>query len=128
MLGLAIGGLYGVQEGMRRNLGTSSFKLRLNSVLNSVTRRGSFLGNSLGVLGEQELFSRALSQQVWEASILTGRIHATLTDIALMYNAVNSTIDAVRGEHDFAGGMAAAAISGAIFKSTGEFGRITIEE
>lgn len=39
---------------------------------------------------------------------------------ALMYNAVNSTIDAVRGEHDFYGGMAAAAISGAIFKSTGE--------
>jgi import inner membrane translocase subunit TIM23 len=51
-----------------------------------------------------------------------------LFEIALMYNAVNSTIDAVRGEHDFAGGMAAAAISGAIFKSTGEFGRITIEE
>jgi hypothetical protein len=65
---------------------------------------------------------------VWEASVLTDRIHATLSDIALMYNAVNSTIDAVRGEHDFAGGMAAAAISGAIFKSTGEFGRITIEE
>jgi len=37
-----------------------------------------------------------------------------------MYNAVNSTIDAVRGEHDFYGGMAAAAISGAIFKSTGK--------
>jgi import inner membrane translocase subunit TIM23 len=59
---------------------------------------------------------------------LTDRIHATLSDIALMYNAVNSTIDAVRGEHDFAGGMAAAAISGAIFKSTGEFGCITIEK
>lgn len=86
--GLAIGGLYGVQEGMRRNLGnTSSAKLRLNSVLNSVTRRGSFLGNSLGVL-------------------------------ALMYNAINSTIDSVRGQHDFAGGLAAAGISGAIFRST----------
>jgi hypothetical protein len=41
--------------------------------------------------------------------------------VALMYNAVNSTIDAVRGEHDFYGGMAAAAISGAIFKSTGVY-------
>jgi hypothetical protein len=44
-----------------------------------------------------------------------------------MYNAVNSTIDAVRGEHDFAGGMAAAAISGAIFKSTGEFGLLRLK-
>lgn len=46
-----------MQEGMRRNLGTSSFKLRLNSVLNSVTRRGSFLGNSLGVLGGSFILS-----------------------------------------------------------------------
>lgn len=37
-----------------------------------------------------------------------------------MYNAVNSTIDAFRGQHDFYGGMGAAAISGAIFKCTGE--------
>ena len=56
LTGLAFGGLWGVQEGMRRDLGTSSFKLRLNSVLNSVTRRGIFLGNSLGVLGQCALF------------------------------------------------------------------------
>jgi hypothetical protein len=69
------------------------------------------------------LFSIRGKRQYW--SIVFMRL---LFEIALMYNAVNSTIDAVRGEHDFAGGMAAAAISGAIFKSTGEFGRITIEE
>jgi hypothetical protein len=76
VLGLAIGGLYGVQEGMRRNLGTSSFKLRLNSVLNSVTRRGSFLGNSLGVLGEQQFLFHAPLQHTWKASVLIDRIHA----------------------------------------------------
>jgi len=51
--GLAVGGAWGLQEGMARSLGkNASFKLRLNSVLNGSTRRGTLLGNSLGVLGE----------------------------------------------------------------------------
>ncbi|RSH90162.1 Mitochondrial import inner membrane translocase subunit tim23 [Saitozyma podzolica] len=49
--GLAVGGMWGFREGLARPLGNNaSFKLRLNSVLNGCTRRGSFLGNSLGVL------------------------------------------------------------------------------
>lgn len=45
-----------MKEGLSRPLGPNpSMRLRLNSVLNSCTRRGSFTGNSLGVLGE--LFS-----------------------------------------------------------------------
>lgn len=46
---LAIGGAWGVQEGLRRSAGQAP-KLRLNSTLNAVTRRGPFLGNSAGVV------------------------------------------------------------------------------
>lgn len=45
--GLSIGGAWGLQEGLRRSAGQPP-KLRLNSVLNAVTRRGPFLGNSAG--------------------------------------------------------------------------------
>ncbi|KAK4106468.1 Tim17-domain-containing protein [Parathielavia hyrcaniae] len=49
LAGLSIGGAWGLQEGLRKSAGESP-KLRLNSVLNSVTRRGPFLGNSAGVV------------------------------------------------------------------------------
>jgi import inner membrane translocase subunit TIM23 len=39
--------------------------------------------------------------------------------IALLYNGVNSSIDAMRGKHDTMGSMAAGAVTGALFKSTG---------
>ncbi|KAL7424463.1 Mitochondrial import inner membrane translocase subunit tim23 [Cryptotrichosporon argae] len=49
--GLALGGLWGFREGATRPLGVNpSLRLRINSILNGCTRRGSFLGNSLGVL------------------------------------------------------------------------------
>lgn len=49
--GLVIGGAWGFKEGFFRPLGTSnSMRLRINSILNGCTRRGSFLGNSAGVL------------------------------------------------------------------------------
>ncbi|KAJ3515986.1 hypothetical protein NLJ89_g1406 [Agrocybe chaxingu] len=85
--GLALGGAWGVREGARRPLAVSNSRLRINSVLNSVTRRGTFLGNSAGVM-------------------------------ALMYNGVNSSIDAFRGKHDTMGSVAAGAVTGALFKST----------
>ena len=51
-VGLAVGGIWGLREGVSRPLGNrSNPKLRLNSVLNACTRRGTLLGNSLGVLG-----------------------------------------------------------------------------
>jgi mitochondrial import inner membrane translocase subunit TIM23 len=40
---------------------------------------------------------------------------------ALAYNAINSSIDGIRGKHDVFGSMAAGAFSGAIYKSTGSF-------
>ncbi|OLN81686.1 Mitochondrial import inner membrane translocase subunit tim23 [Colletotrichum chlorophyti] len=46
---LSIGGAWGLQEGLRRSVNQPP-KLRLNSVLNAVTRRGPFLGNSAGVV------------------------------------------------------------------------------
>ncbi|EST08746.1 Mitochondrial inner membrane translocase subunit Tim17/Tim22/Tim23/peroxisomal protein PMP24 [Kalmanozyma brasiliensis GHG001] len=50
--GLALGGLLGAREGFFRPLGVdnATFRLRLNAVLNQVTRRGSFFGNSAGVI------------------------------------------------------------------------------
>ncbi|KAF9245274.1 Tim17-domain-containing protein [Melanogaster broomeanus] len=48
--GLALGGVWGVNEGARRSLAVSNAHLRINSVLNAVTRRGTFIGNSAGVL------------------------------------------------------------------------------
>lgn len=50
LLGLGFGGAYGLAEGLRKTPADASFKLRLNSILNAVTRRGPFLGNSAGVL------------------------------------------------------------------------------
>ncbi|ORY80432.1 Tim17/Tim22/Tim23/Pmp24 family-domain-containing protein, partial [Protomyces lactucae-debilis] len=47
---LGLGGAYGIIEGLRNSKPSDSFRLRLNTVLNSVTRRGPFLGNSGGVV------------------------------------------------------------------------------
>jgi hypothetical protein len=44
--------------------------------------------------------------------------------LALVYNAINSTIDSFRGKHDTFGGMAAGAITGALYKSTGRDSRL----
>ncbi|KAF8920702.1 Tim17/Tim22/Tim23/Pmp24 family-domain-containing protein [Mucidula mucida] len=48
--GLALGGFWGLREGAARPLAVSNSRLRINSILNSVTRRGTFIGNSAGVL------------------------------------------------------------------------------
>ncbi|CAX44178.1 membrane import machinery protein, putative [Candida dubliniensis CD36] len=51
LLGLGIGGLYGFQQGLK-TLPNSSipFKVKLNHILNNITKRGPFLGNNAGVL------------------------------------------------------------------------------
>ena len=108
-VGLAVGGVWGLKEGVTRPLGTrSNFRLRLNSVLNGCTRRGTLLGNSLGVLGE------AFSKMTMEYA---------KTLVAIFYNLTNSSLDSARGRHDVWNSMAAAAASGAIYKSTGRSGR-----
>ena len=47
---LSIGGTWGLVEGLNKLPPTAPPKLRLNGVLNSITRRGPFLGNSAGVI------------------------------------------------------------------------------
>lgn len=51
--GQLLGAVLGIREGLFRPLGVEhpTARLRLNAVLNAVSRRGSFLGNSGGVLG-----------------------------------------------------------------------------
>lgn len=47
---LTLGGAWGLAEGLQRTPVTAPPKIRLNGVLNAVTRRGPFLGNSAGVV------------------------------------------------------------------------------
>ncbi|KAJ4291638.1 Mitochondrial import inner membrane translocase subunit tim23 [Kalmusia sp. IMI 367209] len=47
---LTVGGAWGLAEGLQKNPATMPPRLRLNGVLNAVTRRGPFLGNSAGVV------------------------------------------------------------------------------
>ena len=106
-IGLALGGAWGFREGAGRPLAMSNARLRINSILNSVTRRGTFLGNSAGVLG--------MIHPITFSFCFLLSAHST----ALGYNGINSTIDAIRGKHDAFGSMVAGAITGALFKSTG---------
>lgn len=49
--GFTAGSIYGTVEGLR-NAGSTSYKVRFNSVMNGISKRGSTLGSSLGILGE----------------------------------------------------------------------------
>lgn len=50
LLALSSGGAWGFAEGLRRAPPGAPPRLKLNSILNGVTRRGPFLGNSAGVV------------------------------------------------------------------------------
>ncbi|GAB1518315.1 Mitochondrial import inner membrane translocase subunit tim23 [Rhizoctonia solani] len=58
----------------------------------------------------------ALPSRGWSDDLCYGTGTTYLS--ALMYNVLNSSIDAWRGKHDVWGSMAAGGISGAIYKST----------
>jgi import inner membrane translocase subunit TIM23 len=75
LLGLGTGGAYGFFEGLRNLPAKSSGKLKLNTVLNHITRRGPFLGNSAGVL--------ALSYNL---------VNSTLDGIRGKHDAANSIV------------------------------------
>lgn len=47
---LATGGVWGLIEGLNRVPASAPPKLRMNGILNSITRRGPYLGNSAGVV------------------------------------------------------------------------------
>lgn len=86
LTGLGFGGFYGFQEGIKAIPINSTGKLKLNTILNHITKRGPFLGNSAGV-------------------------------IALTYNLIDSSFDALRGKHDDYNSIAAGALAGALFRS-----------
>ncbi|KZZ93231.1 mitochondrial import inner membrane translocase subunit tim23 [Moelleriella libera RCEF 2490] len=46
---LSIGGAWGLKDGLQKSAGQPP-KLRMNAILNGMTRRGPFLGNSAGVV------------------------------------------------------------------------------
>lgn len=48
LAGLTLGGAYGMVEGLRKSQGAT--KVRLNTTLNSITRRGPGVGNAVGVI------------------------------------------------------------------------------
>ncbi|KAK9472012.1 Tim17/Tim22/Tim23/Pmp24 family-domain-containing protein [Dipodascopsis tothii] len=50
LAGLGLGGAYGAVEGLRTAPADAPSRIKVNSILNAVTRRGPFLGNSAGVL------------------------------------------------------------------------------
>ncbi|KAE8144624.1 Tim17/Tim22/Tim23/Pmp24 family-domain-containing protein [Aspergillus avenaceus] len=50
LAGLTVGGAWGLAEGLKKTPVTAPPKIRLNGVLNAITRRGPFLGNSAGVV------------------------------------------------------------------------------
>jgi hypothetical protein len=50
MIGLGVGGVWGLHEGIR-NPESITRRMRANSVLNGLTRRGPFMANTLAVLG-----------------------------------------------------------------------------
>ncbi|KAI7878058.1 Tim17-domain-containing protein [Lichtheimia hyalospora FSU 10163] len=52
LAGLTIGGAYGMAEGLKKSAqqGPQNMKVRLNTTLNTITRRGPGLGNAVGVI------------------------------------------------------------------------------
>lgn len=48
--GFVGGGTYGFVEGWK-GAASPNYKIRFNSIMNAVSKRGSYLGNSLGIIG-----------------------------------------------------------------------------
>lgn len=50
LLGYSAGGVFGAVEGYRTAV-NPKWRIRVNSVVNAVSKRGSRIGNSLGIIG-----------------------------------------------------------------------------
>ena len=61
--GLMVGAVWGVGEGVQREVGVST-RLRLTTIVNGVTRRGPFLANNLAVLGSTCIHCNSLHMTV----------------------------------------------------------------
>ena len=52
MIGLGVGGVWGLADGIRNREVVGSSRLRATTIINGITRRGPFLANTSAVLGE----------------------------------------------------------------------------
>jgi import inner membrane translocase subunit TIM23 len=101
--GLSAGGVWGLAEGVGARSG-DTFKLRLNSVLNSCTRRGPLIGNSTAVAG------------AFPISIVCADMSA------MFYTTFSHAACSLRGgSDDVVNDIVAGGLAGALFKSTGAF-------
>ena len=66
-----MGGLWGLSDGLRRPEG-KNIRLRLNSILNGLTRRGPFMGNTLATLGEHVQYNHTCTN-IGNVSIAAGK-------------------------------------------------------
>lgn len=104
--GITAGGTWGLWEGLRRPEGRTT-RLRMNSILNGCTRRGPFLGNTAAVLGKRERERR-------ECIFFTFYLF-----LALIYSPLCSALAHYRGVDDNINSIAAASVTGLLYKSTG---------
>lgn len=88
LLGLGVGGSWGLLDGLRNPLGRGSRRLRMNCILNACTARGPFIANSLGMV-----------------ALLYNLLHGGI-------------IQAREGKADVASAVGSAGLAGLIFKST----------
>lgn len=51
LIGLSLGGMFGFREGVKNCIPEASGKIKINTILNHITKRGSYLGNTSGTLG-----------------------------------------------------------------------------
>ncbi|PJF19412.1 Tim17 domain-containing protein [Paramicrosporidium saccamoebae] len=85
--GLAVGGSWGLLDGLRNPAGRTT-RLRLNCILNSMTARGPFVANNLGIL-----------------ALLYNLVHG-------------GVVKAREGRYDLASEVGSAVTAGVIYKST----------
>jgi mitochondrial import inner membrane translocase subunit TIM23 len=105
LVALGMGGAWGMVEGLNRTPATAPPKIRLNAVLNSVTRRGPFLGNSAGVVA---MVYNGINSYI---GYVRGKRKESGPD-----RPRNGSL--IRPLDDAANSIAAGALSGMIFKST----------
>ena len=109
-VGLVVGGTWGLYEGVTKPEGRTS-RLRMNSILNGLTRRGPFMANTAASLGESKQ-SYPLPTVCYSPVFLQTP--------ALMYSPLETAIGRIRGVEDNSNSIAAAGITGLLYKSTGE--------
>ncbi len=91
LTGLAIGGSWGLFDGLKNPIGRGSRRLRINCILNACTSRGPFVANNLGML-----------------ALLYNLVHGGIMQMR-------------DGKFDEASSIGSAAIAGLVYKSTAGF-------